>query len=103
MKTIQRPGGRVRGSKPPGGMWTVGVLGVSGLGELGGGGGGDWGGPTRLLKRKALREFNALQALPVYPGFNDQKSNGSNKKTVKQKNRVEKTKRLIATKFVWDQ
>ena len=38
-----------------------------------------------LVRRKALRELNALRALPVYPVFENEKSNGSNKKSVKQK------------------
>ena len=38
-----------------------------------------------LESRKALRERNALWALPVYPIFEDEKSNRSDQKSVKQK------------------
>ena len=39
----------------------------------------------RLVRRKALRELNALRALPVYPVFEDEKSNRLDEKLVKRR------------------
>ena len=41
---------------------------------------------SRRVKRNAPRHLNALQASPVYPVFEDEKSNGSDEKPVKRKN-----------------
>ena len=37
------------------------------------------------MGRKALTELNVHWALPVYPVFEDEKSNGSDEKSVKRK------------------
>ena len=42
----------------------------------------------RLVSRTALRELNVRWALPAYPNFEDEKSNGPDKKSVKQKTAV---------------
>ena len=39
----------------------------------------------RLVSRKNLRQLNSCWALPVYPIFEDEKSNGSEEKSVKRK------------------
>ena len=56
----------------------------------------------RLVSWKALRALNARWAQPVYPIFEDEKSNGSDEKSVKQKIAFKKTDRtnIIATNFV---
>ena len=49
----------------------------------------------RLFRRKALRQFFDLRALPVYPVFEDEKSNESDEKSVKPKIALKKTTWLI--------
>ena len=46
----------------------------------------------RLVSWKALRELNAHCSLPVYPVFEDEKSNGSDEKSVKRKIALKKDK-----------
>ena len=58
---------------------------------------------SKLDRRKALKELNALRALPVYPVFEDEKSNGSDRRKIGQdKNRIKKDQRtnIIAINFV---
>ena len=40
---------------------------------------------SSIVRLRALRELNARWALPVYPVFEDEKSNESDEKSVKQK------------------
>ena len=49
----------------------------------------------RLVSLKALRELNALWALPLYPTIENEKSNGKAEKSHKKFNR-----NIIATNFV---
>ena len=57
------------------------------------------------MSGNALRALNAHWALPFYPIFEEQKSNGSSKKLVKQNFALKKTDRgkIIATIFVCEQ
>ena len=48
-----------------------------------------------LVSWNALGELNAPLALPIYPVFEDEKSNGSDGQSVKQKNCTKKTTGLI--------
>ena len=51
--------------------------------------------------RQGLISFNALQSLPVYPVFDDEKSNGSDKKSVKEKShKKDRITNVITTNFV---
>ena len=58
------------------------------------------------MKWRALGALNARWALPVYPVFQDEKSNGSDKNRSSEKSiKRKKTDRtnMIATNFVWEQ
>ena len=80
--------GREEGSKSPGKEGWIGVV-------LGGGGGGlhiiklspqnNFGESHSSKLRNAVRDINALRAAPVYPVFEDEKSNGSDDKSIKRK------------------
>ena len=48
-----------------------------------------------ILRLMALRELNALRALPVYPVFEDEKSNGTKEKSVKRKIALKKITGVI--------
>ena len=47
-----------------------------------------------------LMKLNARWALPVYPVFRDEKSNASDEKSVKQKNRKTSRTSVVARNFV---
>ena len=46
-----------------------------------------------IVRLRALRELNAFRSLSVYPVFEDEKSNGSDEKSVKRKIALKKTQR----------
>ena len=52
------------------------------------------------LSWNALKALNARWALPVYPAFEDKKSNASDEKS--HKKTTDRTN-IIATNFVWEQ